>query len=149
MLGIEFQLELLLLVISCALSLLFVLGKFCSHRSLAKGSEKCRCLVWFLVHVGIWLDPSIALCREAYQVTPPPNPDISHIYRTNKMVKTFRQLWDINERRGPWSCEGLRPQCRGMPEQGSGSGWVGEQGKGAWDRRFLEWKRGKRITFEM
>jgi hypothetical protein len=25
-------------------------------------------------------------------------------------------------------------QCRGMPGQGSRSGWVGEQGKGGWDR---------------
>ncbi|KRY62484.1 hypothetical protein T4D_1741, partial [Trichinella pseudospiralis] len=30
-------------------------------------------------------------------------------------------LWDINERRGPWSCEGSMPQCRGMPGQGSRS----------------------------
>jgi len=31
---------------------------------------------------------------------------------------------------GPWSCKGLMPQCKGMPEPGSGSGWVGEQGEG-------------------
>jgi hypothetical protein len=35
-------------------------------------------------------------------------------------------MLDINERRGPWSCEGSMPQCRGMPVQGSGS----EQGVG-------------------
>jgi hypothetical protein len=29
----------------------------------------------------------------------------------------------------PWSCEGSRPQCRGVPGPGSESGWVGEQGK--------------------
>jgi hypothetical protein len=34
----------------------------------------------------------------------------------------------INWRRGPWSCEGSMPQCRGMP--GCGSGWVEEQGEG-------------------
>jgi hypothetical protein len=42
-------------------------------------------------------------------------------------------LWDINERRSPWPCEGLMPQCRGMRGQGSRSGCVGEQGEGAWD----------------
>ena len=39
-------------------------------------------------------------------------------------------LWDINERRGPWSHEGSMPQCRGMPGQGSGRGWVSEQWEG-------------------
>ena len=58
-------------------------------------------------------------------------------------------LLDINERRGPWSCEGLILQCRGMPGQGSRSGWVGEQGEGGWEGGFLEGKPGKGITFEM
>jgi hypothetical protein len=31
---------------------------------------------------------------------------------------------DINGRRGPWCWEGLMPQCRGMPGQWVGSGWV-------------------------
>jgi hypothetical protein len=31
-----------------------------------------------------------------------------------------------NGRGGPWSCEGLIPQCRGMPGLGGSSGWVGE-----------------------
>jgi hypothetical protein len=35
----------------------------------------------------------------------------------------------LNERRGLWSCECSMSQCRGMPGQGSGSGWVGEQGE--------------------
>ena len=48
-------------------------------------------------------------------------------------------LSGINGRRGPWSCEGLMPQCRGMPGQGSGSGWVGEQGSG--DRIGGLWRR--------
>ena len=56
-------------------------------------------------------------------------------------------LRDINERRGPWSCEG--PQCRGMLGQGSRSGWVGEQGEEGGDREFSEGKQGKGITFEM
>jgi hypothetical protein len=30
------------------------------------------------------------------------------------------------------------PQCRGMSGQGSGSGWVGEQGEGGWNRGFLK-----------
>ena len=47
----------------------------------------------------------------------------------------------------PLSCEGSMPQYRGMPGPGSGSGWVGEQGKG--DRGFSEGKPGKGITFEM
>jgi hypothetical protein len=38
-------------------------------------------------------------------------------------------LWDIDERRGPWFCEGSMPQCRGMLGPGSRSGWVGEQGE--------------------
>jgi hypothetical protein len=58
-------------------------------------------------------------------------------------------LWDINGRRGPWSCEGPIPQYRGLPGQGIGSGWVGEQGKEKWDRMFSEGKPGKGITFEM
>jgi hypothetical protein len=41
------------------------------------------------------------------------------------------------------------PQYRGMPEPGSWSGSVGDQGKGGGDRRFLERKLGKEITFEM
>jgi hypothetical protein len=36
-----------------------------------------------------------------------------------------------------------------MPGQGSGSGWVGEQGDGGWDRGVSEGKPGKGITFEM
>jgi hypothetical protein len=45
--------------------------------------------------------------------------------------------------------EGWMPQCRGMPGQGSGNGWVGVQGEGGWDRRFMEGKPGLQITFEM
>jgi hypothetical protein len=41
-------------------------------------------------------------------------------------------LWNINERRGSWCCEGLMPQFRVMPGQGSRSGWVSEQGEGGW-----------------
>jgi hypothetical protein len=54
----------------------------------------------------------------------------------------------INGRRGPWSCEGSMPQNRGMTGPGSGSEWVGEQGKGGGDRRFSKGKLGKGITFE-
>ena len=39
-------------------------------------------------------------------------------------------------------------QCRGMPGQGSGSGWIGELGEEGWDRGFSEGKPGKGITFE-
>jgi hypothetical protein len=41
------------------------------------------------------------------------------------------------------------PQYRGMPEPGSGSRWVGEQGEVGGDREFSEGKPGKGITFEM
>jgi hypothetical protein len=41
------------------------------------------------------------------------------------------------------------PQYRGMPGQGIGSGWVGEQGEGGEGRGFSEEKLGKGITFEM
>jgi hypothetical protein len=37
-------------------------------------------------------------------------------------------LLDNSGKRGPWSCEGLMPQCRGIPGQGYGSGWFGVQG---------------------
>ena len=42
-------------------------------------------------------------------------------------------LSGINEKGGPWSCEGLMPQCRGMPGPGSGSGWVSKQEEVEWD----------------
>jgi len=55
---------------------------------------------------------------------------------------------------GTWSCEGLMPQCRGTPGQGSGSEWVCEwvrehlyRSSGGWDSGFLEGKPGKEITF--
>ena len=34
-------------------------------------------------------------------------------------------MLDINERRGPWLCEGSMPPCRGMPGRGGRSRWVG------------------------
>jgi hypothetical protein len=37
-------------------------------------------------------------------------------------VKQRIALSGINGRRGPWSWEGLMPQCRGMPGQGGRSG---------------------------
>jgi hypothetical protein len=63
-----------------------------------------------------------------------------------RMVKSV-----IDAGRGPLSYEQSMPQCGGMPEAGSGSGWFGEQGEGVrggggW---FLEGKPGKGITFEM
>ena len=60
-------------------------------------------------------------------------------------------LLDINGKRGPGSCEGSMPQCRGMPGQGMGvgglvsSGW----GDGIGFFFFLEGKPGKGVTFEM
>jgi hypothetical protein len=36
-----------------------------------------------------------------------------------------------------------------MLEQGRGSGWVGEQVEGEWNRGFSEGKPGKAITFEL
>jgi hypothetical protein len=53
-------------------------------------------------------------------------------------------LW----RRGPRSCEGSKPQYRGMPGLGSRSGYVGEQ-EGRSDMGFSEGKPGKGITFEI
>jgi hypothetical protein len=40
-------------------------------------------------------------------------------------------------------------QYRGMPDPGSESGLVGEQGEGGEDRGYSEGKLGKGITFEM
>ena len=55
----------------------------------------------------------------------------------------------INGRRDPWSCEGSMPQYRGIQGPGSRSRWVGDQREGRRDRRFLEGKPGKGLTFEM
>jgi hypothetical protein len=41
------------------------------------------------------------------------------------------------------------PLCRGMPGQGSSSGWVGKQVEGVWNRGFSEGKPERGITFEM
>jgi hypothetical protein len=35
-------------------------------------------------------------------------------------------LLDISGRNGPWAWGCSMPQCRGMPGQEDGSGWVGE-----------------------
>jgi hypothetical protein len=35
-------------------------------------------------------------------------------------------------REAPWSCKLYMPQYRGMPGPRSGSGWVGEQGRGGY-----------------
>jgi hypothetical protein len=35
----------------------------------------------------------------------------------------------ITGRRGSWSGEGLMLQCRGMPGQGCGSGWMVSRGR--------------------
>jgi hypothetical protein len=56
-------------------------------------------------------------------------------------------LMVINGWRGPWFREGSMPQS--YTGSGSRSGWVGEQGEGDWERRFLEGKPEKGITFEM
>jgi hypothetical protein len=39
------------------------------------------------------------------------------------------------------------PQSRGIPGQGSRSGWIGEQGEGEWDRGVFEgeMKKGDKI----
>jgi hypothetical protein len=56
-------------------------------------------------------------------------------------------LRDINEKRGPWSCEGSMPPCMGMPGQGSTSGWVSEQGLGGKGRGVFrgEMRKGDKI----
>jgi hypothetical protein len=55
----------------------------------------------------------------------------------------------INGRRGPWSCEGSMPQCRGMLGPGSWSEWVGEQGEREGDGGFSEEELGKGIAFKV
>jgi hypothetical protein len=40
-------------------------------------------------------------------------------------VKQRMALLGINGRKGPWSCEGSMPQCRGNSGQGGRNGWVG------------------------
>jgi hypothetical protein len=65
-------------------------------------------------------------------------------------------LSGINGRGGPWSCEGLVPQGRGMLGQCGRNGWVGGGAphrsrvrRWGWDRGFAEGKLGKGITFKM
>jgi len=64
-------------------------------------------------------------------------------------------LLDINWR-GHWSCEGLMPQCRGLPGQGGRREWMDrwgntpiETGEGGMSWGVLEGKLGKGITFEL
>jgi hypothetical protein len=45
-------------------------------------------------------------------------------------------LWDINERRCPWSCEGSMPQFRRMPGQENRRRWVSDQGEGGREDGF-------------
>ena len=44
-------------------------------------------------------------------------------------------LVEHHEQRGPWSCVGSMPQCRRIPGQGRGTGWVSEQEEGGGGRR--------------
>ena len=56
-------------------------------------------------------------------------------------------LSDINERRGPWSCEGSTPsvgECQDREVRVDGI-----VSRGGLDRGFSERKQGKGITFEM
>jgi hypothetical protein len=67
---------------------------------------------------------------------------------------TEHDLVGISGRKGPWSCEGSMPQCRGIQGQGGGSGWVGEyphRNRGRGDGIGDSWGGGpgKGTTFEM
>jgi hypothetical protein len=57
-------------------------------------------------------------------------------------------LVDHQLRRGPWSCEGSRPQYRRMPGPGMGVGGLESKGEGERDRGFSQGKLGKG-KFEM
>jgi hypothetical protein len=61
-------------------------------------------------------------------------------------------LWGTNGRRGPWSYEGLMPQCRAM--RGQGGGWGNKhpqrsRGRGDGIGGFWWEKLGKVIAFGM
>ena len=58
-------------------------------------------------------------------------------------------LWNINERRVPWTSEGQ--MCKGMPGQGRRVGGLVSRGsgEGVGGGCFSEGKPGKWITFEM
>jgi hypothetical protein len=62
-------------------------------------------------------------------------------------LAAYVALWDISERRSPWSCEGLMPQGRVMPGHKRRSGWVIEQGELGWDRGIFrgEMRKGDSI----
>ena len=59
------------------------------------------------------------------------------------------------EREDLWSCEGSMSLCRGMPGQSVRWEWMGgwyphrNREIGEWDRRFVEGKLGKGLTFEV
>jgi hypothetical protein len=57
-----------------------------------------------------------------------------------------------NGKRGPWSCEGLVLQYRGMPGQEMGVGGLRSRGRmegvGDFQRGFSEGKLGKGITLK-
>jgi hypothetical protein len=46
-------------------------------------------------------------------------------------------LWDINERRGPWSCEVSMPRGRGMPRREAGVGRLVSREEEGWDREVF------------
>jgi hypothetical protein len=60
----------------------------------------------------------LCLCISSHGYFDPPS----------KNMEERMPMLDINERRGPWSCDGSMSQCRGMPVHGSGSGRVSKQG---------------------
>ena len=64
-----------------------------------------------------------------------------HHYSSLQEVRTGTQtVQEAGSRNGYRGHGKVLPQCRGMPGPGSGSGWVGEQGEGGWDKGFSEGK---------
>jgi hypothetical protein len=75
----------------------------------------------------IWTIQTLLPCSELPGSKPPTK---EYPWRNPWLQRHMLQkmaLLDINGRRGPWSCEGSMPQCRGMAGQGSRTVWVGEQ----------------------
>jgi hypothetical protein len=102
------------------------------------------------IHVGWWIDQKgtisewkdVCMCCGYFSSKAVGNLSWSMVpYRTH-VLWNLEQPWaghwiaDVQPEKPDGRCHFLStPQCRGMPGQGSRSGWISEQGEGRWDGR--------------
>jgi len=101
-----------------------------------------------IVRTTVSTNQTLSPAPEVPRTKPP-----TRIHIERPMAPAAYVAEDVRE--GPWSCEGLMPQCRGMlgHVRGEWAGW-GEyphrnRGRGGWDRMFADGKSGRGITFGM